>query len=200
MTGKLETTPWVYFNLMPHAADLLLAWGMALGGDLGARAALFALWVACSVGAWGLAEAVAWPKAGPWVVLLVTAALAASPTLWFLATLGFSETCLAAAVVTAAVVLAQAQAESRHWISFGLVLGLAASVKLSGVIWVAAGLAAARMMGWPLRDLGRAALIASATVAPYPYDAHPCSAGFRSRHRWRRWPPGWRLKDSRMWC
>src|SRR5438445_449690 len=44
-TGELLTLPWVVFTLMPHASDLLLAWGLVLGGDLGARAIQFALWV-----------------------------------------------------------------------------------------------------------------------------------------------------------
>ena len=35
-TGTLQAIPWVFFTLMPHASDLLLGWGMAVAGDLGA--------------------------------------------------------------------------------------------------------------------------------------------------------------------
>src|SRR5207245_5987933 len=57
-TGAIQTTPWVFFTLMPHAYDLLLAWGMGFAGDLGARAIIVAWWVACSLAAWGLAEGI----------------------------------------------------------------------------------------------------------------------------------------------
>ena len=167
LTGKLQATPWVYFNMMPHAADLLLAWGMAIGGDLGARATVVALWAACTLGVWALAETISRPGTGRWAGVLTAAVLAASPALWFLATLPFAETCLAAAVVVAGVVLAAPHADRRPWVALGLVLALAAAVKLSGVIWVTAGLAAAFVAGWPLRDLGRAAVIAFAGVAPW---------------------------------
>src|SRR5438309_1789856 len=37
-TGELLTLPWVFFTLMPHASDLLLTWGLVLGGAPGAYA------------------------------------------------------------------------------------------------------------------------------------------------------------------
>ncbi len=166
-TGGLLTVPWVHYTLMPHASDLLLVWGMILGGDLGARALLFALWVVCTLAAWALAEAILYPVASPWVSSFVACALAASPTLWFLATLPFAETGLTAGVVSMAVLLASPHAERRPWLAFGLVLGLIATVKLSGLYWVAAGIAAAITVRWPRRDIGRAGLIALASVAPW---------------------------------
>jgi hypothetical protein len=167
LTGKLQTTPWVFFNLMPHASDLLLSWGMAFGGDLGARANLFGLWVACSLGAWGLAEAIAWPRVTTWAAPLVAGALAASPTLWFLATLPFADTCLAVAVVTAIAMLVSPQSARRPWAPLGLVLGLAATVKLTGLYWVMAALAAALVAGWSWSVIGRVSLVAVASVAPW---------------------------------
>ncbi len=166
-TGELQAVPWVFFTLMPHASDVLLAWGMAFGGDLGARATVFALWVACSLAAWGLAEAIAWPRPTMFAATLAAAALATSPTLWFLATLPFAEGCLAAAVVTAAAVLAAPQAGPRSWLPLGLVLGLVATVKLAGLYWVLALLAAAIVAGWSRWDITRAALVVLASVAPW---------------------------------
>jgi hypothetical protein len=166
-TGELLTAPWVFFTLMPHVSDLLLAWGMVFGGDLGARAIMFALWVMCAIGVWGLAEAIAWPRSAPWAAALVAGALAASPTLWFLATLPFAESSLAAAVVTAAVILVAQRTEHRPWMFLGLVLGWAATVKLAGLYWVVAALAAALVSGWSLRELGRSVLLVVAAVAPW---------------------------------
>ena len=166
-TGAIQTTPWVFFTFMPHAYDLLLAWGMAFAGDLGARAIIVALWVACSLAAWGLAEGITGPGASPWAAALVAGALATSPMLWFLATLPFAETALVAAVVTAAVVLVAPPAERRPWLALGLVLGLAASVKLAGLYWVVAGLAATAVAGWTGRDTFRAGAVALASVAPW---------------------------------
>jgi len=166
-TGAIQTTPWVFFTLMPHAYDLLLAWGMGFAGDLGARAIIVALWVACSLAAWGLAEGITGPGASLWAAPLVAGALATSPMLWFLATLPFTETALVAAVVTAVVVLVAPPAERRPWLALGLVLGLAASVKLAGLYWVVAGLAATAVAGWTGRDTLRAGAVALASVAPW---------------------------------
>lgn len=167
VTGTLEATPWVFFNLMPHASDLLLAWGMSFGGALGARATHFALWVACSISAWALAETLTPSAAKSRVALVVACALATSPTLWFLATLPFAETCLALAMVSAVILVAISPDERRPWLSFGLVLGLAATVKLAGLFWVAAGIAAAFTAKWPLRDISRALLVTLGSVLPW---------------------------------
>lgn len=167
LTGELATTPWVFFNLMPHASDLLLVWGMASGGGLGARAIGFALWVACTIAALGLAEAVVRAGSTSQGLALVMGALAASPTLWFLATLPFADTCLSVALVTAIALLAAPQSERSRWLPLGLVLGLAATVKLTGLYWVAAVLAAAAAARWPWRDIARTALVALASVAPW---------------------------------
>lgn len=166
-TGELQTTPWVFFTLMPHASDLLLAWGMATEGGLGARAAHFALWVACSLGAWGVVEVIAWPRSLSWAGSAVAGALATSPMLWFLATLPFAETCLSVAIVTAAALLVSSQGPPRPWLSFGLVLGLGATVKLTGLMWMVAGLIAAGLAGWFRWDLACAGCVALGSVAPW---------------------------------
>lgn len=166
-TGGLLTTPWVFYTLMPHASDLLLAWGMASAGDLGGRATHFALWVACVLSVWGFAEAIGGRRLAAWAALLVVGALAASPTVWFLATLPYAETALTAAVITALAILAWPESQPRSWVPLGLILGLVASVKLSGLFWVGGILAAGIMLQWPTKDLARASLIALATVAPW---------------------------------
>lgn len=166
-TGALQATPWVFFTLMPHASDLLLAWGMAFTGDLGARATLFAIWVACSLAAWALAEVIVWPRTNSWTASLTAGMLASSPTLWFLATLPFSETCLVVAVLTAAAVTIVPWGEHRPWLPLGLALGLAATVKLSGLIWVMAGLAMAVVIGWRRSEITLAALLAFLSLLPW---------------------------------
>lgn len=166
-TNNLPATPWVFFTLMPHASDLLLAWGMALGGDLGARATHVALWVACSLAALGVTDAIAWPRMQPWTIALIAPALAASPTLWFLATLPFAETCLAVGVISAAATLVLPGSDRRPWLPLGLLLALTALVKLSGLFWVLALLTAARVLGWSWLDLSRATLVMLACMGPW---------------------------------
>lgn len=166
-TQSLPAIPWVLFTLMPHASDLLLAWGMAIGGDLGARATHAALWVACSLAALGAADAVTWPRTSPWIIALIVLALASSPTLWFLATLPFAETCLTVGVVSATTLLLLPRSGPWPWLPLGLLLALIALVKLSGLFWVLALLTAARVLGWPWRDLSRATLVLLACMAPW---------------------------------
>jgi hypothetical protein len=166
-TGSLKAFPWVHFTLMPHASDLLLAWGMAIGGDLGARAMYWSFWIWGSLAAWGLLDALMWPRLSRWTPALVAGSLASSPTLWFLGTLAFAETCLMAALLTAACVMATSEQYSRPWLPAGLLLGLAATVKLSGLAWVIAGLAAGIVLGWSLKNLALTALLALAGAAPW---------------------------------
>ncbi len=166
-TGSLPAYPWVFFTMMPHASDLLLAWGMAIGGDLGARAMHWSFWVWASLAAWGLLDTLVWPRSSRWAAALVAGAFASSPTLWFLGTLTFAETCLTAALVTAACALAATKPHHHSWLQTGLLLGLAATVKLSGLAWLLAGLAAGFALRWPLRSLTFAALIALAAVMPW---------------------------------
>ncbi len=166
-TGSLQAYPWVFFTLMPHASDLLLAWGMAIDGDLGARAMHWSFWAWGSLAAWGLLEALRWPGSSQWTAALVAGALASSPTFWFLGTLTFAETCLTTALVTAACVLVTSEQYSRPWLPAGLLLGLAATVKLNGLAWVFAGLAAGFVLGWSWRNLALATLLALASVVPW---------------------------------
>lgn len=166
-TGRDQLLPWVYQTAMPHVSDLLLAWGMAFAGEVGARAAHVSLWVLCSVGAWGLAETVAASRTTGWVGPLMIVALASSPTLWFLGTLSFAETALTAAIVVACCVLLGTPLERSPWLALGLLLGLAACVKLSGLAWDGAALLAGAIMGWPKRNLARAGLVAVLCVMPW---------------------------------
>jgi hypothetical protein len=166
-TGSLPAYPWVWFTLMPYASDLLLAWGMAIGGELGARAMHWSFWVWGSLAAWGLLDALRRPQSSDWTAALVAGALASSPTFWFLGTLTFAETCLAAALVTAACVLATSEQHRRPWLPAGLLFGLAATVKLSGPAWVLAGLAAGLVLRWSMRNLALSALISLACLVPW---------------------------------
>jgi hypothetical protein len=190
-TGELLTLPWVVFTLMPHAPDLLLAWGLVLGGDLGARAIQFALWVMCFLAVWAIVEVMARPRDVAWAPSFIACGFAASPMVWFLGTLSFTETSqavglLCSAVVIAAVPAQRLEREGAHhplhstehrvpaslphphsWLALGLMFGWVASSKLSGLYWVAAALVAARVAGWPLAALSRAAVIALLTVTPW---------------------------------
>ncbi len=166
-TGSLQAYPWMFFTLMPHASDLLLSWGMLIGGDLGARAMHWSFYAWTSLAAWGLLEAILGPRPSQWTPVLIAGALASSPTLWFLGTLTFAETLLTASLVTAACVLATAKQEDRPWLPAGLLLGLAATVKLSGLTWMIAGLAAALVLRWSGRHLAFAGLVALACIIPW---------------------------------
>src|SRR3989454_241463 len=105
-TGELLTLPWVVFTLMPHASDLLLAWGLVLGGDLGARAIQFALWVMCYLAVWAIVEVMARPRDAAWAPSFIACAFAASPMVWFLGTLSFTETSQAVGLLCRAAVIA----------------------------------------------------------------------------------------------
>jgi hypothetical protein len=209
-TGSLPAFPWVFFTLMPHASDVLLAWGMGLGkglawagvpiagGDLCARAMVWGLWVVCCLAAWGLLEVLVWPRVSLWASAVVTCALAASPTLWFLATLPFSETCAAIGVLTAAVLLTGNSVRSaneparRPLLLFGLALGLVATTKLTGLYWVVAALAAAYVAGWRWGDLLLAGGVVMASAAPWwgralAYTGNPI------------YPMGYELLGGKFW-
>jgi len=180
-TGELLTLPWVVFTLMPHASDLLLAWGLVLGGDLGARAIQFALWVMCFLAVWAIVEVMARPRDVAWAPSFIACAFAASPMVWFLGTLLFTETSQAVGLLCSAVVISAVPSQRleregapetplphpHSWLALGLMLGWVASSKLSGLYWVAAALVAARVAGWPLAALSRAAVIALLTVTPW---------------------------------
>jgi len=180
-TGELLTLPWVVFTLMPHASDLLLAWGLVLGGDLGARAIQFALWVMCFLAVWAIVEVMARPRDVAWAPSFIACAFAASPMVWFLGTLSFTETSQAVGLLCSAVVISAVPSQRleregapetplphpHSWLALGLMLGWVASSKLSGLYWVAAALVAARVAGWPLAALSRAAVIALLTVTPW---------------------------------
>ena len=180
-TGELLTLPWVVFTLMPHASDLLLVWGLVLGGELGARAIQFALWIMCFLAVWAIVEVMARPRVAVWAPSFIACAFAASPLVWFLGTLSFAETSQAVGLLCSAVVIATGPAQRleregapqtplphpHSWLALGLVLGWVASSKLSGLYWVAAALVAARVAGWPLVELSRVAVIALLTVTPW---------------------------------
>lgn len=166
-TGSLLETPWVLFTLMPHASDLLLGWGFIIAGDAGAHALHWSFLAWASLAAWGLLDAILRSDSSNSTAALIAGALASSPTFWFLGTLTFAETCLTATLMTAACVLAALEPPERPWLPAGLLLGLAATVKLSGLAWVFAGLAAALVLRWPARHLTFATLIALASVIPW---------------------------------
>lgn len=164
-TGKDQLLPWVYHTAMPHVSDLLLAWGMAPAGAVGAKATHASLWALGTVAVWGLAEKVAGPRTG-WTGPLAIVALASSPTLWFLGILSFAETALTVVLVTAGCLLLDAPA-AKSWLALGLLLGLAACVKLSGLAWVLAMLVAAAILGRDRRHLTKACLVAVFCIAPW---------------------------------
>ncbi len=155
-TGTLEAVPWVYYTFMPHASDLLLSWGMAAAGDLGARATHASAWVLCFLAACALADALSEPRGNPWTPAMVAGVLMTSPTLWFLGTVPFAELWLASAVLIACVVLVKPDLHGRPWLALGLMLWLVGATKLAGVFWIGALLVAALVMGWPWRDILKA--------------------------------------------
>ncbi|HEV2172826.1 MAG TPA: hypothetical protein VGR71_04625, partial [Nitrospira sp.] len=165
-TGHLAAFPWLFFSYMPYLSDLLLGWGLALAGEIGARSMHFTFWIAVWIAAWALVETITAPQQGSWIGCIMAAAFASSGTFLFLGTLPFAETSLTFAVLTSAAVIALPGA-SVLWLPVGLLWGLAMSVKLSGLSWVVAGALAALVMKWPLHTIGKAGLVMLAAALPW---------------------------------
>jgi hypothetical protein len=165
-TGSIPALPWSFFTYMPHLSDLLLGWGLALAGDVGAHSMHFAFWIAIWVAGWTFVESLSTPERSPWIGYFIAGAFASSTTFLFLGALPFAETSLTFAVLASAALIALPVTVS-PWLPVGLLWGLAISVKLSGLSWVVAGSLAALIMGWPIRFLVLAWLAALAAVLPW---------------------------------
>lgn len=166
-TGSLPAYPWNFFNMMPHVSDVTLAWGMFFGGGIGARAMHWSVWLICILSAWGLVEAITWPKPAPWAGALTAAILATSPTFWFLGVLTFAEASLTFAVIGAATIALLVPSERSSWWALGLLLGFVCTVKLPGLTWAAAGLATVAMLGWSWRAVASAASVMCLSATPW---------------------------------
>jgi len=101
-TGHLAAFPWLFFSYMPYLSDLLLGWGLALAGEIGARSMHFMFWIAVWIAAWALVETITAPQQRSWIGCIMAAAFASSGTFLFLGTLPFAETSLTFAVLTSA--------------------------------------------------------------------------------------------------
>lgn len=165
-TGHLAAFPWLFFSYMPYLSDLLLGWGLALAGEIGARSMHFTFWIAVWIAAWALVETITAPQQRSWIGCIMAAAFASSGTFLFLGTLPFAETSLTFAVLTSAAVIALPGA-SVLWLPVGLLWGLAMSVKLSGLSWAVAGALAALVMKWPLHTIGKSGFVALAAAFPW---------------------------------
>ena len=165
-TGALPALPWSFFTYMPHLSDLFLGWGLALGGEIGARSMHFAFWIAIWIAGWAFVEAMTTPERRPRIGYVIAGAFASSATFLFLSALPFAETSLTFAVLASAALIAL-PVTSASWLPVGLLWGLAISVKLSGVSWMIAGALAALVIGWPMRFLLKAGLVAFAMGAPW---------------------------------
>ncbi|HKE62185.1 MAG TPA: hypothetical protein VKB33_06915, partial [Nitrospira sp.] len=165
-TGNLPAFPWLFFSYMPHLSDLLLGWGLALAGEIGARSMHFTFWLAIWIAGWALVETIIPPHQASWIGCIMAGAFASSGTFLFLGTLPFAETSLTLAVLTSAALIALPNA-SALWLPLGLLWGLAISVKLSGWAWVVAGACAALVMKWPMRAVAKAGLVSLMTTMPW---------------------------------
>lgn len=165
-TDNLPAFPWLFFSYMPHLSDLLLGWGLAFAGEIGARSMHFTFWLAIWIAGWALVETIIPPHQGSWIGCVMGGAFASSGTFLFLGTLPFAETSLTFAVLTSAALIALPEA-SALWLPLGLLWGLAISVKLSGWSWVVAGALAALVMKWPVRTVAKAGLVSLLTTVPW---------------------------------
>lgn len=166
-TNSLPTYPWVFFTLMPHASDIWLAWGMFFAGSLGARAMHWGIWIACFIAAWSLVDRLSPEQNRHLGLPFLLLALAGSSTWWWLGTLSFAETGLTFFILSAIVVLSQSPQAPRSFIPLGLALGMTGSVKLSGLGWAAALLAAALVLRWPWKRLLGAGVVMTLFMAPW---------------------------------
>lgn len=165
--GSLPAFSWSYFTFMPHVSDLLLGWGLFLQGDLGARAAHMASWIALWIALWAFAETALFPRRVAWLGIALACALGSSPTFLFLGTLPFAESTLSLAVIGAGTLLVVSGSGQSSWLAVGLLWGLAASVKLSGPLWIVAETAAALAIGWSARHLLLAWFVMIGTASPW---------------------------------
>jgi hypothetical protein len=165
-TGHLPALPWLVFSFMPHLSDLLLGWGLAFSGEIGARAMHFTFWIAIWLAGWAFVEAIVAPHSHPWIGGMLAGAFASSAMFFFLGTLPFAETLLTFAVLASAAVIA-CPGSHGLWLVLGLLWSLAASAKLSGWIWVAGGALAALSMRWPARVLLKSGAAALAITFPW---------------------------------
>ena len=165
-TDHIPSFPWLFFNFMPHLSDLLLGWGLAFGGEIGARAMHFTFWLAIWIAAWAFVETIIATHSCSWIGCLMGGAFASSATFLFLGTLPFAETSLTFAVLTSAALIAR-PGTSTLWLPLGFLWGLAVSVKLSGWLWVVAGVLAALMMRWPVPALAKSGLVAVGVSLPW---------------------------------
>lgn len=165
-TGSLPALPWSFFTYMPHLSDLFLGWGLALGGDVGARSMHLVFWIVIWIAGWGFMETMTTPERSPWIGCVIAGAFASSSTFLFLGALPFAETSLTFAVLASAALIAL-PITTVPWLPVGLLWGLAISVKLSGISWVIAGALAALAIGWPMRSLIKAGLATLAIALPW---------------------------------
>lgn len=165
-TGALPSFPWSFFNFMPHLSDLFLGWGLGLGGEIGARAMHFALWIGIWLAAWSLVESVSETTPTGWLGLLLAGAFASSVTFFFLGALPFAECSLTFSVLAAAALIIRPTTPSL-WLPVGLLWGLTMSFKLSGSSWVFAEVIAAFTVGWSLRSLLQAGAVAAVVMLPW---------------------------------
>ena len=165
-TGHLPAFPWLLFNFMPHVSDLLLGWGLAFSGEIGARAMHFAFWIAIWVAGWAFVEAITAPHSHLWIGCVMGGAFASSAMFFFLGTLPFAETLLTFAILASTAVIA-CPGSSALWLVLGLLWSLAVSAKLSGWIWVVGGALAALTLRWPWRALVKAGFVALAATSPW---------------------------------
>lgn len=165
-TGTIPANPWLFFTYMPHLSDLLLGWGLALAGDIGARALHVTFWIAIWIAAWALVEVLTASAPSLWIAWALAGMFASSSTFLFLGTLPFAETSLTFAVLASAALIVGCSAHTA-WIPVGLLWGLTLSVKLSGISWVIAAALAALVIGWPLSSLIRAGLLACIMGLPW---------------------------------
>lgn len=166
-TGSLPAFSWSYFTLMPYVSDLLLGWGLFFQGELGARATHWASWIAVWMAVVAFAETAVLPRRVPWLGLALAFALGSSTTVLFLGTLPFAECVLSLAVVLAGALLICPRTEQAPWLAVGVFWGLAATVKLSGPMWILAETGAALVLGWRYRHLALAWLVTILTALPW---------------------------------
>jgi hypothetical protein len=125
------------------------------------------IWIACFIAAWAILDHFVPPERHRWSLPFLLMALAGSSTWWFLGTLSFAETGLTFAVLSSIVMLSVCPPTTLAWIPFGLLLGMAGSVKLSGLSWAAALLIAAIVLRWPWKPLLGAASVLALIMSPW---------------------------------
>ncbi|HRI44148.1 MAG TPA: glycosyltransferase family 39 protein [Fimbriimonadaceae bacterium] len=167
--GRMEYIPFIHHSNFPFVVENLFAWGLQWGGEQGAKGFTLAYFVFGLFTVYGLSRRLFGPSAAGWAAV----ALAGVPVVLWETGSGYIDVAQGLFAGLGMVYLAQSALGRSPWLLGGLLLGLAAASKYTGLqSMIAAGLVAAVVLvvqkqgaGW--RGWSVAAIVAIAVASPW---------------------------------